>query len=641
MRKLTGFWGLVTAYWVSSRWAEAWALTIVVFGLTTLLSKASVWVATSSADFLAALANFHRAEAGVDPAEVLLMAAAALVGIYAARACGVALRHFLSSTLHRRARAWLVGRFDAAILADERIAFDLMSDRSETARGARLPDAIDQRLDECSIGLYGGLIGLTMGLWGAVTSVWFVSAAILERSQPVPQLDRWGASANAWIEAEFGPGLAARIDLVPGDYGTALLVAGLILLYVPAITWIAWRLGRIIERLKLQRQRRDGAWRGELGGLLHRVGQIAASRGERAQRRINTRLYGALDRTWSRQNGLGAGMMLFTDLYNFLSHRMLAYLPALPAFMAGHMSFKTFAASSELTAGLIGDLSWFINVMPEIATLRANAGRLTELAAAVERVRARQDFYAETGISRFERSRDAKDALVEIGGLALCHRGHDATPFVEVPRLRLGRGDRIYLRGANGSGKSSILKAVAGLWPYGEGRVALAGGARMFFAGQEPDLPERMSLKTLVCYPDPAEKHADLVVARVLFRAGLQDFVTEMHHDLYHGKTWRTVFSGGQKQRLVLARILLMRPDILLLDEATSALDVNASVDFHDALCEELPKTAVIAVLHGETLPYDPDGRPFYSAVLDIAQGVGRVRPVMPPSLAAARHAAE
>ncbi|ARC89071.1 hypothetical protein B5V46_10850 [Rhodovulum sp. MB263] len=616
-------------------------MTIVVFGLTTLLSKASVWVATSSADFLAALANFHRPEAGVDPAELLLMAAAALVGIYAARACGVALRHFLSSTLHRRARAWLIGRFDAAMLADERIALDLMSDRSETARGARMPDAIDQRIDECSIGLYGGLIGLTMGLWGAVTSVWFVSAAILERSQPVPQLDHWGAAANAWIEAEFGPGLAARVDLVPGEYGTALLVAGLILLYVPAITWVAWRLGRIIERLKLQRQRRDGAWRGELGGLLHRVGQIAASRGERAQRRINTRLYAALDRTWGRQNGLGAGMMLFTDLYNFLSHRMLAYLPALPAFMAGHMSFKTFAASSELTAGLIGDLSWFINVMPEIATLRANAGRLTELAAAIERVRARQEFYAETGISRFERSRDAKGALVEISGLALCHRGHDATPFVELPRLRLGRGDRIYLRGANGSGKSSILKAVAGLWPYGEGRVALAGGARLFFAGQEPDLPERMSLKSLVCYPDPAEKHADLVVARVLFRAGLQDFVTEMHSDLYHGKTWRTVFSGGQKQRLVLARILLMRPDILLLDEATSALDVNASVDFHDALCEELPKAAVIAVLHGETLPYDPDGRPFYTAMLDIAQGVGRVRPVMPPSLAAARHAAE
>ncbi|MFO1165064.1 MAG: hypothetical protein U1E55_07815 [Paracoccus sp. (in: a-proteobacteria)] len=63
----------------------------------------------------------------------------------------------------------------------------------------------------------------------------------------------------------------------------------------------------------------------------------------------------------------------------------MAYLPALPAYFAGGLSFRDFAASGELTAELIGDVSWFINVMPAIATLRANSGRLTELARAIER----------------------------------------------------------------------------------------------------------------------------------------------------------------------------------------------------------------------------------------------------------------
>jgi ABC-type uncharacterized transport system fused permease/ATPase subunit len=99
------------------------------------------------------------------------------------------------------------------------------------------------------------------------------------------------------------------------------------------------------------------------------------------------------------------------------------------------------------------------------------------------------------------------------------------------------------------------------------------------------------------------------------------------------GTNWRNVFSGGQKQRLVLARILLQKPDILLLDEATSALDTDAAVDFHLALCERLPDAAVLAVLHTDEMPCDPDGNPFYNVVLDLDEGVGHIRPVPQPHL--------
>jgi ABC-type uncharacterized transport system fused permease/ATPase subunit len=301
--------------------------------------------------------------------------------------------------------------------------------------------------------------------------------------------------------------------------------------------------------------------------------------------------------------------------------------------MSGAMSFRSFAASSELTAELIGDVSWFINVMPAIAQLKANAGRLTELAAAVETVRERQAFYAATGVSQFERTRHSEGPSLRLDRLALHHRGHDTEAFVSVPALTVLPGDRVYLKGRNGCGKSSLLKAIAGLWPYGAGDISLKDGARMMFAGQEPDIPDRLTLKELACYPEHGEAFTDIAVADILSRVGLGQFIAAMNAELYHGNVWRNVLSGGQKQRLVLARILLQAPDILLLDESISALDVNAAVDFHMALRERLPDAAILAVLHTDEIPCDPDGEPFYTMVLDVIDGVGLVRPVSQPAI--------
>jgi ABC-type uncharacterized transport system fused permease/ATPase subunit len=637
------FWGLVTAYWISERWREAWVLSVVVLAVTALLSKASVWTATASADFIASLAEFHRPDVA-EPGNAILLAGLAYFGIFASRATGIAVRQLVSNTLHRRARGWMVARFDAELLSDQRIALHLMSDRGAAGAAGRLPDAIDQRVDVCTDGLYGGLIGLVMGIWGAAASIWFVSVALVGRSQPVELLDRAALSLNHSIAWAFGPGLASRIDLAPGDYGTAVLAGGLVLLYVPVATVLAWILGRRLERRTLERQRSDGAWRGELATMFNRVGLMAASGGEASQRHTNARLYSAVDLAWRRQNVWLATMLLFTEVYNFLSQRLLAYLPALPAFMSGSMSFRTYAASSELTAELIAGVSWFVNVMPDIATLKANAYRLTALAQAVERVRDQDRFYAETGRSNFTRREIIDGPTLALEELALCHRGHDAVAFVTVPRLVLHAGDRLHVRGPSGAGKTSLLKAVAGLWPYGEGRVAVAAGARMFLAGQEPDLPDRLTLRELATYPRGAGDVDALEVAEALSRAGLGEFIRELEDELYEGTPWRDVLSGGQKQRLVLARILLEKPDIVLLDEATSALDPRAADDFHLALSERIPDATILAVLHAGNLPTDPFGEPFYNRVLDIVDGLEIVggtvevgRPAHPaaPSVAA------
>ena len=264
--------------------------------------------------------------------------------------------------------------------------------------------------------------------------------------------------------------------------------------------------------------------------------------------------------------------------------------------------------------------------MTEIAVLRANASRLTALAAAIERVRDRDRFYAETGRSNFTRSEITAGPMLAIDGLELCHRGHEATPFITLPRLVLRQGDRLHISGPSGCGKSSLLNAIAGLWPYGEGGVAIATGARVFLAAQEADLPDHLTLKQLVAYPRRAEEFDALAVAEVLSRAGLGGFIRELDQELHDGRPWRDVLSGGQKQRLVLARILLQEPDILLLDEATAALDARSAADFHFALAERLPAAVVLSVLHSATLPADALGKPFYNGTLEVRPHLTMVR---------------
>lgn len=629
MKRCTTFWGLVSAYWVSSRWREAWALSAVVLAITLLVSKAAVWTATASADFIASLAEFHRPGA-VEPGRVILLSGLAYLGIAFSRSAGLAVRHVVSTTLHRRARHWLVGRFDAEILSDQRIALDLMSDRGAAGNDGRLPDSIDQRLDICTDHLYGGLIGLVMGFIGAVASVWFVAVALFARSQPVEFLDRMGAAANRGVEAVLGPAVASRIDLVPGDCGTAILALGLVALYMPVVTLFAWRVGRGVQRRTLQRQESDGAWRGELASMLNRVALVAASRGQFVQRATNARLYGEIDKAWRQQNVWVAAMLMFTEVTNFLSQRLLAYVPALPAFMAGNMSFRGYVAASELTTELVAGASWFTNVMTEIAVLRANAARLTALAAAIERVRDRDRFYAETGRSAFRRRELVTGPMMLIEDLELCHRGRDAMPFVRLPRLVLRRGDRLHVSGPSGCGKSSLLKAVAGLWPYGEGRIGVAAGARVFLASQEPDLPDHLTLAGLVAYPHPASAHDRLAIAEVLSRAGLGAFIRDCDAALHGGRPWRDVLSGGQKQRLVLARMLLQEPDILLLDESTSALDTLAAAEFHLALDERLPDAVILSVLHTNAPPVDPTGRPFYNQTLVLTPSIALTSSIEP-----------
>lgn len=597
------FWGLMRAYWISERWKEAWTLTIVIALLTALSSKAGVWFAVALGELGNSIAFLHDA-ANPHPLQTILTNAGILVLLVVLKDAGfTGVRNLVSTTLHRKWRGWLNGQFNQALLDGNHTHFH--AQHGSVAGGIVAPDNIDQRIQESIKDMTGGAIGLAMGVLGVATSLYFIGENLIGSSVEVKGL-------------EF-----------LGSYGTAVLAFLAVAIYVPLNTWIAVKLGRLLERLNVRMQQAEGSYRAELTTFLRRSFHVAASHGEGVQKSMHDRLYVDIDKTWGRLNVVNTSYTSFELIYNFVGARIVAYAPGLVSFIHNRLDYKGYITGSEMVAQLISQCSWFIHVMPAIATLRANSQRVTELANAIETVQHPREFYQQTGRSDFSYASQNPVFGLTIQKLELAHQGEDATPFLSAANLRFRRGEWTFLKGESGCGKTSLIKAINGLWPYGRGTIVFPDGVTNFYAAQEVKL-QQVSLKQLVCLPGSEHDHGDTQVAAALHKAGLGDFIEHLAQESREGKIWDQVLSGGQKQKLVVARIILQQPGLLFLDEATGALDPEGKIAFHQAIKDNCPNVTVISVMHEAVAPRSLSGDEFYHSVVSIADGVATKKPLAP-----------
>lgn len=597
------FWGLMRAYWFSDHWKEAWTLSLIIAALTALSSKSGVWFAEASGNLVNSIAYFHDPAAKA-PLHTLLANAGLLVALVILKDAGITgVRNLFSTTLHRKWRGWLNSRFNEALLDANHSHLHVQHGAAESGEA---PDNIDQRVQESIKGMAGGAIGLAMGVMGVVTSLFFVGQKLVEDSTPV-----WGL--------EF-----------LGSYGSAVLALAAVAIYVPLNTWIAVKLGGLLERLTVRMQQAEGSYRGELTMFLRRSFHVAASRGEDVQKAMHERRYEDVDRTWHRMNIVNSGYMSFELVYNFIGARIVAYAPGLLPFVSGSINFKGYVTGSELVASLISQCSWFIHVMPAIATLKANSQRVMDVARAIENVQQPQEFYARSGRSDFRYLIQDPSFGLTVRNLELAHGGFGEPPFLRTANLHFRRGEWTFVKGESGCGKTSLVKAINGLWPYGSGSIVVPRGVETFYAAQEVKLPQ-VSLKELVCLPRLPDGYDDLRVAKALGKAGLGDFAGDLAEEGREGKTWDQMLSGGQKQKLVVARILLQQPGLLFLDEATAALDPEGKREFHQAIKDNCPGITVISIMHEASPPKTATGDEFFDSVLSIADGVAAKKALVPP----------
>ena len=373
--------------------------------------------------------------------------------------------------------------------------------------------------------------------------------------------------------------------------GSTITIPGFLViaavLYAAIASGSIMTIGRGFVQVSEDKNQAEAEYRYTLTRVRENGESIALLGGEQEERDGIDRTFGKVLRQWARL----AGQHMRTTLVSQGSSLIAPVVPVLlcaPKFLDGSMTLGQVMQAASAFTIVQSAFGWLVDNYPRLADWNACARRIASLMMSLDGLeRAERG----DGIGRIKRGEIEGDAILSLQDLSVTL--DDGTAVVGEAEVAIRPGERLLVAGESGTGKSTLVRAIAGLWPWGGGSINLHPDRRLFMLPQKPYVPQG-TLRRATAYPAAAEDWTVQQIGEALDKVGLVHLKDKIEEDA----PWDQTLSGGEKQRLAFARLFLHNPDIIVLDEATSALDEKSQDRMMGLMIKELPKATVVSVGH-------------------------------------------
>lgn len=329
------------------------------------------------------------------------------------------------------------------------------------------------------------------------------------------------------------------------------------ILYAGTASWLSWLVGRPLIRFNSDRYTREAELRSSVVRVNENVDAIALAHGEAdARRRLELDLgtvLGAMRRIYSAQINLS----WVTDTYGWITV-VAPILVASPVYFAGDISFGGLMMAVGAFNQVHASLRWFINNIGGIADWRATLMRVADFRIALVETDVLHDTEERITIGENPNGR------LTFENLEVASR--DGCTKLAKPHVEIRAGERVMITGDPRAGKTLFFRAIAGLWPWGSGRIGMPSGEVPAFVPRKPYFPLG-TLREVLNHADAAVSDAE--ISAVLAEVGLG----RLSSSLDRSARWERELSDDEQRLLAFARLVLRQPKWVIIDEALDTFD--------------------------------------------------------------------
>ena len=533
-------WGLIAPYWKSNdKWMARGLLASVVIlalGMVYLNVLFNDW----NRDFYNALENKNFPVFKEQLWQFSLLAFIfILVAIY---------KIYLTQALEIRWRSWMTNQYMKDWLDNQSYY------RIEQSGSADNPD---QRIAEDLKFLTSGSLSLSLGLLSSVVTLISFIGILWSVSGPISFM----LFEKEWML----PGYMVWFALFYAGLGSIL---------------VAW-IGKPLVQQNFNQQKFEANFRFGLIRIRENAEAVALYRGEQEEQHELEGHFKEIRKNWWAIMKTTKKLNVASTFYSQFAV-IFPFLVGAPRYFSGAITLGGLMQISSAFGQVQSALSWFIDAFGQLAEWKASVNRLSSFHSTILALQKQ-----ESGINITHNNVGA--ILIEQVSLEL----PSGIKLTEKFDAIIHDGERILVSGPSGCGKSTLFRAMADIWPYGDGTIEIPAAKKLLFLPQRSYLPIN-TLKAAINYPSSATAYKELAIIHYLDLCKLSHLIPKLNEN----DNWSQRLSPGEQQRLAFVRALLHRPDVLFLDEATSALDAETEKELYELVIQELPEAAIISIAH-------------------------------------------